>query len=117
VPAEDVEALEAALEEMLYDDDAAAAARAAVAEIAPEYRWSRTLAPLVEFCRHPRRAADLAVPDAAEPAPRRRRGRPRPSAKDDLELARAYLRAGGLKEVSRRAAGRARRVMGRDQPG
>lgn len=111
VPAQDVAALEAALEEMLYDDAAAEAARAAVREVAEEYRWARVLQPLVEFCRTPRRAADLAVP-RPDTEKRARDRRPRPSVKEDIALARDYLRAGGVKEVGRRAAGRAKRVLG-----
>ncbi len=114
VPEQDADALEAALKEMLYDDEARSAAAAAVREVAGEFVWSRALRPLVEFCRFPRRAADLAVPGAAEPAPRgRRRTGPKPSAKSDLALARGYLRAGGVRELGRRAAGRVRRVLGR----
>ncbi len=117
VPAEDVEALAAALEEMLYDEAAAAEARAAVTAFAGRFRWSVVLRPLVEFCRTPRRAADLAAAGpAAAPAGRRRRDRLRPSLKDDLALARGYLQAGGVKEVTRRATGRLRRVTGRDHP-
>ncbi|WP_372593544.1 glycosyltransferase [Actinotalea sp.] len=113
VPAQDVEALEEALEAMLYDEDASAAAREAVRAFAGQYAWSTVLAPLVEFCRHPRRAADLADREpVSASAPRRRRSVPRPSVKADLALARAYLRAGGTKEVTRRAVGRVRRVLG-----
>ncbi|WP_250442507.1 glycosyltransferase [Actinotalea sp. C106] len=112
VPAEDVEALESALEELLFDEEAAERARTAVREVAEEYRWSNALQPLVEFCRHPRRALDLAVPAAASEA-RAPRRRPRPSVKADLALAKDYLRAGGVTEVARRASGRARRVLGR----
>ncbi len=112
VPAQDVDALETALEEMLYDPAAADAARAAVREVAEEYRWSRVLQPLVEFCRTPRRAADLAVPRSDAVEKRTKDRRPRPSVKEDLALARDYLRAGGVKEVGRRAAGRAKRVLG-----
>ncbi len=112
VPEQDVDALEAALDEMLYDDAARAAALSAVASIAPEFVWSRALRPLVEFCRFPRRAADLAVPGAPEPAPRgRRRVGPKPSVRSDLALARGYLRAGGVREVTRRVSGRVRRIV------
>ncbi len=112
VPAEDLDALEAALEEVLYDDAAAAAARAAVREFAGQYVWSRVLAPLVEFCRHPRRAADLAVPGPTAPVRGRRRTAPRASVASDLALAKGYLRAGGARELLRRIAGRLRRVLG-----
>ncbi|MCV2395825.1 glycosyltransferase, partial [Actinotalea sp. M2MS4P-6] len=112
VPAEDVDALAAALEEMLYDEAAAGSAREAVTAFAERFRWSAVLAPLTEFCRHPRRAADLAVPGAAPEPRRRRRTMPAPSLGSDLALAKAYLRAGGVREVTRRAAGRVRRVTG-----
>lgn len=116
VPEQDVDALEAALEEMLFDGEAAASARAAVREMAASYTWTRVLQPLVEFCRTPRRAADLAVPSAPVEARPRRRG-PRRTVRSDLTLARDYLRAGGVREVTRRAAGRVRRVMGRGSAG
>ncbi|RYV51373.1 glycosyltransferase [Pengzhenrongella frigida] len=111
VPAQDVDALEAALEEMLFDEAAAGAAVAAVREFAGGYAWATVLKPLVDFCRQPRRAPDLAV--TAEAAPRRARAvRPRPSIRADAALARDYLRAGGVREVGRRAVGRLRRVGG-----
>jgi GT2 family glycosyltransferase/glycosyltransferase involved in cell wall biosynthesis len=69
VPAGDVDALEEALFRLLSDqelhDECAVAARAA----AESFRWSTVLAPLVEFCRAPRRAADLVNPDAAADLP------------------------------------------------
>lgn len=110
VPAEDVDALEAALEEMLFDDAAASSARAAVRGFAGDYVWSRALEPLVRFCGDPRRAADLAVPQEVDEDDRPVHRRRRPSVREDLALAKDYLRAGGLREVSRRAAGRVRRV-------
>ena len=114
VPAQDVDALVTALEEMLFDEDAASLARASVASFAGRYTWSTVLAPLVEFCRHPRRAADLADRAPTSSTGRgRRRALPRPTVKADLALAKAYLQAGGPKEVSRRAVGRVRRVLGR----
>ncbi|WP_149205413.1 glycosyltransferase [Actinotalea subterranea] len=112
VPPEDVDALEVALEEMLYDAEARAVAVEAVQALAGSYVWSKALAPLVEFCRHPKRAADLAVEAAPVQTGRRRRSGPRPSVKADLALAKGYLRAGGVREVTRRATGRVRRVLG-----
>lgn len=110
VPAEDVDALVDALEEMLYDEPAIATVRANVAEFAESYRWSRTLRPLVEFCRAPRRAPDLAVLGSARAKRRVPDPRPRPTVRGDLALARTYLRAGGPVELARRAVGRVRRV-------
>jgi GT2 family glycosyltransferase/glycosyltransferase involved in cell wall biosynthesis len=111
VPPEDVEALERALETYLYDDVAAGKARANVQEFADQYAWSTVLRPLVEFCRMPRRAADLQnvleePSQVARPFDRRRGFRA------DLALARGYLGAGGVSEVVTRASGRMRRVLG-----
>jgi len=58
VPANDVAALEAAIERVLYDEEFAAAARQNVQRVREEFVWERVLAPLVEFVRSPRRAAD-----------------------------------------------------------
>lgn len=110
VPEQDVEALRSALADLLYDAAAAAAARSAVTAFAGRFAWRETLAPLVEFCRAPRRAADLAglVGDPEERATAYRRERPR--LRDDLALAKRYLKAGGVAEVGRRALGRVRRA-------
>ncbi len=63
----DVDALAAALESMLYDPEAAQAARDAVRRVRDDFTWERALAPLVEFCKDPQPAADRAH-DAAVPA-------------------------------------------------
>jgi len=66
----------------------------------------------VEFCRTPRRAADLTtrlgpLSTALYVAP------PPPiSVRGDIALFREYLSQGGAREVARRAAGRVRRVVG-----
>ena len=59
VPPRDVDALAAALRGLLGDADRMAACRANVGATAKEYRWSEVVQPLIEFCRHPRRAPDL----------------------------------------------------------
>ena len=114
VPERDVDALARALEEMLYDEAAAARVREHIAEQAVSFRWSRTLRPLVDFCRDPRRAVDL-LTELGEPEERAARyQRPRrPRMRDDVLLARAYFAAGGPAEVLRRARGRVRRVLAR----
>jgi hypothetical protein len=107
VPAGDVEALEEALFRLLDDEAAAAECRARLAEVVPDHAWSKVLAPLVAFCRQPRRAADHASPvgfeDMAELAGAVTR---RPRLRDDVALAREYFRAGGPVEVARRASQR-----------
>jgi GT2 family glycosyltransferase/glycosyltransferase involved in cell wall biosynthesis len=107
VPAGDVDALEEALFRLLDDQTARDACQARLAEVAPDHTWTRVLAPLVEFCRAPRRAADLAAPvgydNMAELAVAVSR---RPRLRDDVVLAREYFRAGGPLEVARRASQR-----------
>lgn len=59
VPAEDVTALSTALERALFDEKFAAVTRKRVQEVAKQFTWERSLAPLVEFVRAPHHAADL----------------------------------------------------------
>jgi len=63
----DVDGLAAALESMLYDPEAAQAARDAVSRVRSDFTWERALEPLVEFCKDPHVAADRAH-EAAVPA-------------------------------------------------
>lgn len=116
VPPRDVAALERALEEMLYDDEAAAEARRNVAQYAERFRWGHVLRPLLDFAASPHRARDLVLSGSAPGGtglhahaypPRK------PSIKGDIKLVQDYLRAGGPSEVVRRARGRLRRQMGR----
>jgi glycosyltransferase involved in cell wall biosynthesis len=58
----DVAALALAINALLDDDEARAAAAAASARLADDYRWSTVAQPLLEFCRNPYRAPDLADP-------------------------------------------------------
>jgi glycosyltransferase involved in cell wall biosynthesis len=58
VPAGDVDALEEALHRMLTDEQFVAECRKNVDEVAEEFRWSRVLEPLAEFCRRPSRSPD-----------------------------------------------------------
>jgi len=107
VPAEDPDALAAALERVLYDAEFADGCRARIAAVRDRFTWPAVLAPLVEFCRDPRPAADR-QPSAAVPA------RPRPRVgqrlRADAALARRYLSDGGPVEVARRATGRLLRL-------
>lgn len=58
VPPEDVDALTDALRMLLTDEEALNAARRRVAEVAGAFTWDNALAPLVDYCADPRRAAD-----------------------------------------------------------
>ena len=107
VPAGDVEALEEALFRLLDDEALIAGCRARLAEIVPDHAWTRVLAPLVEFCRAPRRAADLAAPVGYENMSELAEAvTPRLRLRNDVMLAREYFRAGGPVEVARRATKR-----------
>jgi len=71
VPAEDVDALVAALLEVLTSDSAQQRYRANVRRVAEDFRWPRVLEPLLAFCRMPVRSADaqrIAL-EASTPAP------------------------------------------------
>jgi glycosyltransferase involved in cell wall biosynthesis len=108
VPAGDPAALAAALQQALYDDAFAAGCRERIAMVAQRYTWEAALAPLVEFCRHPRPA-----PDRLPGAPRTPVGHRNGVAgalRRDAALARSYLATGGPGEVVRRAAGRLHRL-------
>ncbi|MBW3561817.1 MAG: glycosyltransferase [Actinobacteria bacterium] len=62
VNAEDVDDLAAALVR-IAQPDRYAEAKANVEELAPDMTWERSLAPLLDFCRFPRRAPDIERPD------------------------------------------------------
>jgi glycosyltransferase involved in cell wall biosynthesis len=59
VPPGDVEALELALESLLFDDEAAAATSVRVTEFAKTMHWNTLLQPLISFCLTGERAADF----------------------------------------------------------
>ena len=58
VPANDVQALAAALDTILFDEDFITEARANIARVRERFLWSNTLAPLVAFVGEPRHARD-----------------------------------------------------------
>lgn len=112
VSPEDVDGLESALNEMLFDEPAIEEVRSSVRRFAEEYRWKNVLTPLMEFCRFPRRAPDL----AARLGPSDQISHPyekQPwSLARDLALVKGYFVAGGTRELLRRATGRVARLSG-----
>lgn len=108
VPAEDPDALAAALGRVLYDKAFATGCRERIAVVRERYTWTQALAPLVEFCRHPSQAVDR-MP-AAEPLVRTPPLRASEKVRKDLALVREYLDLGGPTELAKRAAGRLRRL-------
>lgn len=116
VPPGDVDALEEALFRVLDDAEFSAVCRKNLAVVRSRFAWSAVLAPLVEFCRAPRRAPDLVDPEmaaalgaatvAVDPRQKGMRG--------DVAIAAAYLREGGLQMVARKARSRiGHRLAGR----
>jgi len=114
VPPVDVAALEDALFRVIDDEEFATLCRKNIAAVAPQFRWSEVLAPLLEFCREPRRAPDLVAsqPGALAPelrgrTPALRARRPHESRfRAEAGLARSYLQQGGARLMFKRAAGR-----------
>jgi len=104
VPPGDVDGLEEALYSLLADEQRRVACRAAIQEFVPELHWSKVLAPLLEFCRHPAHAVDLADPrqrvmigDPLAQAMWGRRGW-----KHTARVAIAHLRHGEYKDLTRK---------------
>jgi GT2 family glycosyltransferase/glycosyltransferase involved in cell wall biosynthesis len=113
VPERDSDAMAAALERALYDEEFVAECRKNVARVREQFTWQRTLEPLVEFCRRPLRAEDV------EGERRPRRGRDdKPagaglSLARNLEYARAHYREGGMPLVLGAAKAKLRRLVSR----
>jgi GT2 family glycosyltransferase/glycosyltransferase involved in cell wall biosynthesis len=108
VPAEDPAALAAALERVLYDESFAQGCRERIAVVRERYTWETVLAPLVSFCRNPVPAADR-LPGAG-PLVSNKPLRVGEIVRRDIDLVRSYLDVGGPGELTRRAAGRVRRL-------
>jgi hypothetical protein len=112
VPAEDVGALEEALFRLLDDRELAERCRANARVMAAEHTWSQVLEPLVAFCREPRRAPDLLGSIDQPTVPPRRPWRERGGWRQDVKIVQHVISEGGPALLARKAAGRARRVLG-----
>ena len=120
--AQDAAVLAEALFTLLDDKARAEACRENIREVVPELVWARTLQPLVEFCRAPRRAPDLMeglIGDDAGPHPTELTPAPR-GLRADVALVVRYLREGGpvllLTKVREIGATRASFVAGPGAP-
>lgn len=112
VKAEDVGALSAALERVLFDETFIAEARENIARVRARYFWEEALSPLVDFVANAHHAGDnrhfLA---ASQPAAVRPRQRTKASGlRHDLGLISHYLKNGGPRVVLRRVRSRLRRI-------
>lgn len=110
VPADDVDALAAALDRVLYDAAFAEQCRTRISAVRERFTWENVLAPLTAFCRDPRPAADRLA--ASGPLVRTPPVKRAEALRRDLALFREYLDSGGAVEVARRATGRLRRLAG-----
>ncbi|KFF57931.1 hypothetical protein JF66_22495 [Cryobacterium sp. MLB-32] len=97
MPERDQVALAEALETYLFDEDAIASARANVNRVRESFTWDKALAPLVEFCRDPKSAADK------QPTKKLRKGRSGSRIPSGLPKARSS-RSTGLRRDFERAA-------------
>ncbi|MEY2452971.1 MAG: hypothetical protein QOD92_2545 [Acidimicrobiaceae bacterium] len=112
VPPGDVDALARALERITTDTAFSAQCRANISALAPELRWSSVAAPLVEFCRAPRRAPDLADPRLAWRLGPRTRLVPRSGWRRDAHVGMTYLHEGGVGLLVKRLVTRTLRSLG-----
>jgi GT2 family glycosyltransferase/glycosyltransferase involved in cell wall biosynthesis len=112
VPERDVSALVAALEHCLFDQEFAKQCQANIERIRPQFAWSRTLAPLVEFCRSPMRAPDAATATKLSTSQYRRYSSSGIISRN-VAYARTRYREGGIKLVVERGVRKARRLLSR----
>jgi len=111
VPAGDVGALTEALLLLLDDDVRRGEAAAASRELSQSFHWDHVVAPLLAFCREPRRAPDLLDPTSQDnrlrPFDVVRAPTPGPPGwRGEVALARQYLDRGGARLLAKRAASR-----------
>jgi GT2 family glycosyltransferase/glycosyltransferase involved in cell wall biosynthesis len=114
VPPNDVDALTAALETVLFDKEFAAASRANIKRVRPDYEWGTVLAPLVNFVATPQHAPDLVasgvVSAGTAGGPRRPAVRKKKHGlRHDAGLVVHYLRTGGPRVVVKKVKSRLRR--------
>jgi GT2 family glycosyltransferase/glycosyltransferase involved in cell wall biosynthesis len=110
VRAGDIDALEDALFRLIDDEGFNTACRNNLTRVAPKFQWSVVLRPLLEFCRDPVRAPDLADPETAAVIASPLRGRvwPHHGWRADLRKAIAYVQAGDLRFLAEKVRNRFR---------
>ncbi|MEC5150968.1 glycosyltransferase [Cryobacterium sp. GrIS_2_6] len=112
VPPNDIGALAAALERVLFDDEFAQEARANIQRVRADYEWKTVLAPLVDFVADPRHSPDLLASGVVTPGEARKSHR-RPEVRrkkhglrHDAGLFVHYWRAGGVRAVAKKVRSR-----------
>lgn len=108
----DVDGLALAIESLLYDDERQEQCKKNLERFAVQFRWNNALAPLLEFCRQPRRAGDVRYIKAGE-LPEGMLGFVNPGfdLRRDWELALNYLRVGGPRVLASKAYSRVKKVF------
>jgi len=110
VPAEDADALAAALERVLFDTEFIAAAKANIRRVRERYYWEAALAPLLDFVAGPHHAADNShFADGSAAVKRYRERRKRSGFRHNLRMASHYLTNGGPLVVFDKVRSRLRR--------
>jgi GT2 family glycosyltransferase len=111
VPEHDVAALSAALERALFDADFIADCRANVVEVRQRFVWERALAPLIDFCRDARPAADHGTALPGTPEIRIPFVPSGSTLRRNLYYAKERLREGGPTLVARRGVRKGARLV------
>ncbi|MCU1444227.1 MAG: glycosyl transferase [Cryobacterium sp.] len=115
LPERDQAALVEALERLLYDADSVSEARANVSRVRQDFTWEQTLAPLLDFCRNPLRAADKRLGRKAEakaswiPVKKAGTRRSHTGMRRDFDRAVYYFQQGGPSAVLERLKARQER--------
>jgi hypothetical protein len=112
VAAGDVDGLAAAIERVATDAAFAAACRSNIEAVVPELRWSAVASPLVEFCRAPARAPDLADPVAARRVGPHVRLAPRRGWRREVHVGVRYVQEGGVRLLVEHLISRVLRTFG-----
>jgi glycosyltransferase involved in cell wall biosynthesis len=117
VPPGDAAGMAAALEDLLVNQQARDAARAALETLSPCFTWHAVLTPLREFCSDPQPAPDRVDGQIRRQLARQRRAStPRSGVARDLIVLRNHVDRGGWSLAVREAAGRLRRLLRRRLP-
>lgn len=121
VPERNEQALVDSIVGLLYNDEATAVARANVSRARETFFWDRAMAPLVEFCRNPVKAADRGVVDKTGKSKRGRnvslvsraegvKSSNHTGIRRDFDRAAYYLKNGGPSAVLERFRARQERI-------
>lgn len=112
VPAQDPDALAAALDTVLYDEQFIADTRRNIAEVRESFYWSTVLKPLTTFVRNGRHAGDaVARIEIARRAPVTRAAGAQPAPSSRLQTIRravGHLREGGPRRLAEKVVARLR---------